>query len=235
MTWTRDREFLLKEFSDKAQGLRWMHLRAARAYRKLQLYFVIPTICLTTLSGVLTYQANNDSSHSTMVLNIAGALSVFAALLNTVSQFMKIAEKAEGHRLSELNYGKFYRNIRLLLTTPIEQRPEAHTFLQQCKEELDRLCEFAPPIPQKVVLAFMIEVDHNDPELILPENASDLKATPLPRYDVSQFVTRETQATEPPDASADSQNNLTPSDSSETSQDQVANRPPLPNGNRVWR
>jgi hypothetical protein len=78
-----------------------------------------------------------------------GSINIFAGILTTIAQFLKISELNEAHRVSSISWDKFYRNIKVELSKSREERMNVNHMLKMCKEEFDRLMETSPDIDEK--------------------------------------------------------------------------------------
>jgi hypothetical protein len=86
---------------------------------------------------------------------VIGGMNLFAAILTTVSQFLKVNELMESHRVSSIHYGKLSRSIRLELSLPKTERThDGNSMVDICKTEYDRLIEQSPPIPALILKQF---------------------------------------------------------------------------------
>jgi hypothetical protein len=83
-----------------------------------------------------------------------GSINIFAGILTTIQQFLKISELNEAHRSSSISWDKFYRNIKLELAKSREERMPAFQMLKMSKEEFDRLMETSPPISESIIHRF---------------------------------------------------------------------------------
>ena len=53
--WTKEQEFLLAEWAEKASCYRWLHGRAETKYRRSNYAFTIPVIIMSTLTGTANF------------------------------------------------------------------------------------------------------------------------------------------------------------------------------------
>ena len=83
-----------------------------------------------------------------------GAVNIFAGILTTIAQFLKIGELNEAHRVSSIAWDKFYRNIKVELAKSRDERMHVGHMLKMCKEEFDRLMETSPSINEKIIKLF---------------------------------------------------------------------------------
>lgn len=179
--YTTEQEEVLREFADKAQCFRWLHDHARMKYSILYLSFQVPIICFTTVAGMLAVFGQAYPEYNEILMILVAVTNITCALCNTLSSFLKLAELQEAHRMATLAWGKFARNIRITLSLERHRRPAAQGYIDRCKDELDRLSEFSPNIPESVRKLFMIEVDHKEPLLVLPELVGELRPTPVTR------------------------------------------------------
>ena len=153
--WAIDHEIILVEWADKAMCYRWMHDRSNLAYSKLNLWFTIPVIVMSTITGVgnFAFQKYPQEIQS-LASNVIGGINIFAAILQTVAQFVKISELNEAHRVSAIAWDKFYRNIKVELAKHPNERMNPIHMLKICKEEFDRLSETSPIIKDNIINEF---------------------------------------------------------------------------------
>ena len=119
--WKVEEENLLKQWADKAQCYQWMHSRSHNIYSRKNALFTIPVIIISTITGTANFaQERFSDEYKTYVVLSIGTLSIIAGIITTIYQFLKIAELNEGHRVSTLSWGKFYRNIK----TELNRHPQ---------------------------------------------------------------------------------------------------------------
>jgi hypothetical protein len=177
--WKREEENLLKQWADKAQCYQWMHSRSHDIYSRKNALFTIPVIIISTITGTANFAQDrfNDDIRTYVVISI-GTLSIIAGIITTVYQFLKIAELNEGHRVSSLSWGKFYRNIKTELTRhPIDRMPPLE-MIKISRDEYDRLVELSPFMPMAVIKEFNSKFNKNKHiDLTKPEICDELAST----------------------------------------------------------
>lgn len=153
--WKTEEEQILKDWADKAQCYEWMHLRSHIKYKSQNAWFTIPVIIISTITGTANFAQDrfSDKYKSWVVMGV-GAFNIFAGIITTIYQFLKISELNEGHRVAALYWGKFYRNLRTELAKHPLDRSNHESVITNAKEEYDRLLEMSPMIPQKVLGEF---------------------------------------------------------------------------------
>jgi hypothetical protein len=154
--WTREVEALLAQWSEKASCWRWLYGRAEKKYRYKYYMFSIPVIILYTLTGTAnfgmdSYVPENSKQFATAVV---GGLNLFAGLLSTLQNFLKVAEGMESARNSCVSWGKLQRSIQIELSLDTKRRQNSHDFLKICRSEYDRLTEQSPIVDDDIIAEF---------------------------------------------------------------------------------
>jgi hypothetical protein len=150
--------------------------------------FTLPVIIISTITGTANFaQTTIPPDIRKLVPFIIGSMSLFAAILSTVQQYLKIPELAEGHRTAYVNYGKLARDIRLQLSLPVQERGyHGENFVSFCNTEYDRLIEQSPPIPGDVIRYFKhkfnepdtpVDMSFNRPEVFSVKVITPYKGT----------------------------------------------------------
>ena len=153
--WTEAHENILVEWADKALCYRWLHSKAHQQYTTSNTWYTIPVIIMSTLTGTANFAQDKfpESIRSYATMGI-GAVNIFAGILTTISQFLKISELNEAHRVSSISWDKFYRNIKVELAKSPDERIPVLQMLKIYKEEFDRLMETSPAISDSVTDLF---------------------------------------------------------------------------------
>jgi hypothetical protein len=122
----------------------------------LNALYTIPTIVLSTVTGTASFaQSSLSTNQQKYTIMIIGTVNIFIGIINTVHQYLKIAELNESHRVSAISWDKYARNIRIELAKAPSERMDAGHFLKLNRQEYDRLMETSPAIPQEIVNEFM--------------------------------------------------------------------------------
>ena len=85
-----------------------------------------------------------------MIYSIA-AINILTAILQTISQYLTIGQKVEGHRLAAVSWDKFSRKIKVELAKDRESRQNVGEFLSNSQETYDRLIEITPSLPADTI------------------------------------------------------------------------------------
>lgn len=181
--WTEHHENILIEWADKATCFRWLHAKSHIDYSRANTWFTIPVIVMSTLTGTANFAQDRFPAESRpMISSVIGTVNIFAGILTTIQQFLKISEYNEAHRVSSISWGKFYRNIKVELAKDPKERTNVSQLIKTQKEEFDRLMETSPPISEKIIMRFKREFcdpdgPNYDKELKKPEICGALETT----------------------------------------------------------
>ena len=154
--WTDECEELLAEWSEKASCYRWLHGRCEKSYRKWYYCFSIPVIILSTLTGAANVGMDSfvPSESKSLASAIVGGVNIFAGIISTLQNFLKVAELMEGHRIAGVSWGKLQRNIAIELALDPSRRVLQSDFLKISRAEYDRLIEAGPIIDDGIINQF---------------------------------------------------------------------------------
>ena len=153
--WTSEHEEVLAEWADKSMCYKWLHKKSNEKYSYLHNLYTIPVIIMSTLTGTANFAQNkiplSFRGYATMII---GGINIFAGIVTTIQQFLKINELNEGHRVACISWDKFYRRIKVELSkSPLERHPVNEFFLS-ATEEYDRLMESSPMIDNMIIEQF---------------------------------------------------------------------------------
>jgi hypothetical protein len=162
--WTPAQEELLAEWSEKATCFRWLHSRSEKAYRFRNYSYTIPVIILSTLTGTANFAMDSfvPEENKQIAMACVGGVNIFAGILSTLQNFLRYAELMESHRLCEVQWSKFGRNIAVELALDPMRRKPANDFLNVCRAEYDRLIEQSPPIDDPIINQFKSNFKNTD-------------------------------------------------------------------------
>jgi len=154
--WTKAHENILVEWADQAMCYKWMHGKSRLKYHKINAWFTIPVIIMSTLTGTANFASEKVPEQYREWFSIGiGSINILAGILTTIQQFLKVTELNEAHRVASISWDKFYRNIKVELSKNTIERSDPYQMIQLCKEEFDRLVETSPPISQSIIVYFI--------------------------------------------------------------------------------
>ena len=154
--WTPECEKLLAEWSEKASCYRWLHGRCEKKYQRSYHFFSIPVIILSTLTGAANVGMDSfvPEGSKSIASAIVGSVNIFAGIISTLQNFLKVAELMEAHRIAGISWGKLQRNIAIELALHPTRRVLQSDFLKLSRAEYDRLIEAGPIIDDSIISRF---------------------------------------------------------------------------------
>jgi hypothetical protein len=173
--WHPQQAKLLKSWAEVASSYRWMHNQAYMSYKKKNLWFMLPLIIMSTVTGTANFaQSSFPEVIRPNVPQIIGAINLVSAILTTIYQFLKISEYMESHRISSINYGKLARTLTVELNLPVKDRSTGGAeCVKVSRTEIDRLIEQSPSIPKHVLKNYELKFTGKglaEPEIVVIKN-----------------------------------------------------------------
>ena len=172
--WNSQIERIIAEEGERALCYSWLHAKSEKQYSKYNNYITLPTIVLSTIAGTASIGSqalfNNPTASSIGV----GIISLTVGILNTVSTHFGWAKRAESHRISGVTYSKIHRFIVIELSLPRSERMAAHDMLKVVREQLDRLQETSPQVPDTIIGTFKYMFGSTTPDVSKPEITNGL-------------------------------------------------------------
>ena len=169
VNWNSQLETILSQEGERALCYWWLHNQAQKKYSDLNTFITLPTITMSTLAGSAAIGSSSIFADIPSIANyVIGGISLSVALLNTVSSFFGWAKRSEAHRLSATAYSKVHRFMMIELALPRTERMAAKDMLKVTRDQLDRLQETAPQIPDDVIKVFKVRFGDSTPEVSKP-------------------------------------------------------------------
>jgi len=169
-------EHLISSEAEKALVLYWLHDQSEKRYSNFSTYITIPVIVMSTLAGSASIGQGILFGEGVAAPICIGAISLTVGVLNTVSSYFGWAKRAEGHRISGVNYAKLHRWIAIELALPRDQRMDAKHFLKEIRGQIDRLNETSPSIHPEIVKKFNVEMKDVKDNVSRPEVCNQIHA-----------------------------------------------------------
>ena len=170
--WTEDDDIILKEWVDKSACFKWLHEKSYKKYKKSYLRFMVPVIVISTLTGAANFALERipDASYQSYAQLLVGTFNIIAAIVSTISQFLKTAELKEAHNIAAKSWDKFNRLLKIELQRNPNERTDKREIFSFSVREYDRLVEISPDIPSDIINEFK-ELYKDSLDLIKPEIA----------------------------------------------------------------
>ena len=174
--WSLILEDYFSSSGEKAHCLSWLHKQAESLYSYRRNWIDLPVIVGSAIVGFLNAGSSSmfdDAKISSIALGI-GSLSI--GILQTINTYFNWAKRAEGHRISAIQYAKLYRFLKIEMALPRNQRMSPNDLLKKVKDDYDRLAEISPLIPDKVINDFKAKFsDVKYTEISKPEETNGLE------------------------------------------------------------
>jgi hypothetical protein len=155
VSWGDAIEKYFADTGEKAHCLSWIHKRAEEIYTYRRTFIELPVIIGSGIIAFLNAAAPSIFSEDTKTSSVAlGVGSLIVGVLNTMGSYFGWAKRAEGHRVSSIQYARLYRFLSIEMALPREERMTPADLLKYTKDNYDRLQEVSPLVPPEVAREF---------------------------------------------------------------------------------
>lgn len=178
ISWNTTLERYFIETGEKACGYSWLHKRAEEKYSGATIYIDLPCIIIGAINGLISVGSKQIFPGDDYASIYIGVISLFVSLLNTINSYFSWSRRAEGHKISSLNYAKLHRFISIELALPRNERMSAPDLLKYVKSEYDRLSEISPLIPPGIIGLFKYHFSKVS-NISIPEDCNGLHSVRL--------------------------------------------------------
>tara|TARA_A100001011_G_scaffold322940_1_gene344567 strand:- start:132 stop:743 length:612 start_codon:yes stop_codon:yes gene_type:complete len=166
-------ELLMKQWGEKAAGLRFMHSHSGSQWKgfanKLAISGIIVTGVASTMSLIATSVDDQDVKDG--ILFGVGGIGLISTLLQSFKKFYNAEEKAADHSSVAKQFGSFYRYMTLQLGMSREDRDPADVLTTWALKEYERLQQEAPPVGGASIALFNQKFDKDSQAI--PDVAED--------------------------------------------------------------
>jgi len=154
ISWNPQLEEILSQEGERALCYSWLHSKSQTMVSKYDTNIAIPVIVLSTLAGTGSIASESLFGGSQAASVIIGAISLSVGIMNTVSNYFGFAKRSEAHKISAMTYAKIHKFIVIELSLPRKERMKARDMLKIIREQLERLAETSPQIPEPIIELF---------------------------------------------------------------------------------
>lgn len=172
-SWSDNMEVLMKQWGEKAAGLRFMHAHAGSKWKgfanKLAISGIIVTGVASTMSLIATSVEEPEVKNG--ILFGVGGIGLISTLIQSFKKFYNAEEKAADHGSVSKQFGSFYRYMTLQLSMSRSDRDPADVLTVWALKEYERLQQESPPIGGDSIVLFKNKF--NDPNQSIPDVAED--------------------------------------------------------------
>lgn len=157
--WTDSLENLLVSWAEKASGYAWLHQKSVIIYKKRNLMLSIPASIFSYIAGITILLFNDifkDDAETPIIRAIIGIIGIIAGILSNFQEMFTFKEEAEKHRIANLRFLSFFREISCELSLEDKYRSSPVDYITVKRFELDKILEQSPDIPIAVINKFNI-------------------------------------------------------------------------------
>jgi hypothetical protein len=170
ITWNDSLETLVAEEAEKCGGLSWLHSQCEQYFSIHTNWIALPVIILSTANGFLSGSSQTIFSNAQVSSIGLGVVSLFTGVLSTIGSYFAWAKRTEAHRISAIQYQKISKFLTIELSLPKSERVAAKDILKITREQIERLMEISPAVPEKILKkykeTFKDAADVSRPEII---------------------------------------------------------------------
>lgn len=159
VTWTHRLEQYFASTGEAAYCLSILHKAAEQRFSRLTIWIDLPCIALSTLNGATSIGSTSIFGNNSTAPLVVGGIALLTALLTTIGTYFGWSRRAEGHRISSLQYEKLYRFLAIEMSIPRDQRMSPSDLLKHTKDTYDRLKETSPLLPPEAIVEFKRRFD----------------------------------------------------------------------------
>ena len=155
VSWNTNLEEYFVEQGEQAHGLSILHKQAEAMYSHRKTFIDLPVIAVSSVTGFLSVGSTSMFAGQEVISSvILGVCSLLVSVLQTVGTYFGWAKRAEGHRISSIQYARLHRHLKIEMGLPRDQRQAPSDLLRYVRDTVDRLQETSPLLPMEVVLDY---------------------------------------------------------------------------------
>ena len=171
--WNQQLEEILSQEGERALCFAWLHNKSQARVSKYDTNIALPVIVLSTIAGTGSIASQSLFGNSQAASVIIGVISLGVGVMNTISNYFGFAKRSEAHKISSMTYAKIHKFIVIELALPRKERMKAKDMLKIIREQLERLAETSPQIPDPIIAMFNAKF-HDQTNVSKPEITNGL-------------------------------------------------------------
>lgn len=152
--WNQQLEEIISREGERALCFAWLHSKSQTRVANFDTNIALPVIALSTIAGTGSIASASLFGQSQLASTLIGIISLSVGIMNTVSNYFGFAKRSEAHKISGITYAKIHKFILIELSLPRKERMKAKDMLKVVREQLERLAETSPQIPDAIVKMF---------------------------------------------------------------------------------
>ena len=174
VSWNERLEEYFASSGEKAHCLAVLHKQSEAHYSRLRNFIDLPVIIGSGVIGFLNAGSSSMFSDPKVSSVALGVGSLVVGILQTINTYFNWSRRAEGHRLSAIQYAKLYRFLSIEMSLPRDERIAPNALLKQTRDQYDRLQEVSPLIPDAILREFKSKFD-GEKDISKPEETNGLE------------------------------------------------------------
>ena len=111
-----------------------------------------------------------------------GVLGLATGVLSTIGSYFAWAKRTEAHRISAIQYQKLAKSLTIELSLPKAERLAAKDILKITREQIERLMEISPAVPESIIAKYKIKFKNTGDEVAHPEIIHGFKKVNVNKY-----------------------------------------------------
>jgi hypothetical protein len=171
--WNQQLEEILSQEGERALCYAWLHSKSQTRVSTYDTNIALPVIVLSTIAGTGSIASQSLFGNSQTAGLVIGLISLSVGVMNTISNYFGFAKRSEAHKISAITYAKIHKFIVIELSLPRKERMKAKDMLKIIREQLERLAETSPQIPDPIIAIFN-EKFHDQKDVSKPEITNGL-------------------------------------------------------------
>jgi hypothetical protein len=182
VSWNDSLETLVAEEAEKCGGLSWLHGECERFYATYNNYVALPVIVLSTVNGFLSGSSTTIFGNPVISSIGLGVLGLATGVLSTIGSYFAWAKRTEAHRISAIQYQKIAKFLTIELSLPKSERVAAKDILKITREQIERLMEISPAVPESIIAKYKTKFKDTGDEVTHPEIIHGFKKVTINKY-----------------------------------------------------
>jgi hypothetical protein len=146
--WTEEKEDTLKAYAEESECMYVAYTKEHLKYRNYGHYFTIPSIVISTVTGLLAFDSNFSSSTSGPI--VIGSLNIFVAIIGTVYKVLEYAELEAKFKFLAAEHLKLHSEIQAALLKAPKDRDNALEFVRKVENRRMQLIDNPPAVSDSV-------------------------------------------------------------------------------------
>jgi hypothetical protein len=176
IVWHKALEDLMCEEAEKCQGMAWMHTKSEMRYSDFNNWLAIPSIIMSAILGAASIGTTLFPHDVTITSIVIGIFNIGVSIMGILNSHFEFAKRSTGHKMGAVQYAQIHRMIHIEMSMPREQRMAPKLLLRYIREDLKRLMEVLPRIPDAVIARYKKEIIPGASNVSHPEITNGIHA-----------------------------------------------------------